>query len=68
MVSIIQNVIDMIGYFADVATAFPTSFILVLTGFALVTIAVAVFGYLTAGAIVDFIIPESPGRKPPQRG
>lgn len=68
MASIIQNVADLIGYFTDVALSNPLSALLLLFGFLFVAGASAVFGYLTAGAIVDFIVPESPGRRPPQRG
>ena len=37
MASIIQNVVDMIGYFTDAALAFPTSIILLAVGFIFVT-------------------------------
>lgn len=67
MASIIQNVIDMAGYFQDAATAFPTSVILLLMGTLLIVGSSLVMAYLTAGAVVDFIIPESLGRRPPQR-
>ena len=36
MASIIQNVVDMIGYFTDAALAFPTSIILLAVGFVFV--------------------------------
>ena len=68
MASIIQNVLDMIGYIGDAALSFPTSILLVLTGFVLITGSVLVFAYLTAGAVVDLLIPDSLGQPPQQRG
>jgi hypothetical protein len=67
MASIIQNVVDMIGYFTDAALAFPTSIILLTVGFVLVTGSSLVLGYLALGAAIDFIVPESTGRPPAQR-
>ncbi|NEU58924.1 hypothetical protein [Halorussus sp. MSC15.2] len=64
MASIIQNVLDMIGYFTDVAFAFPTSILLLTVGFLLVVLPSLVFGYLAAGGIVDYIVPDSVGRPP----
>lgn len=68
MAGIIQNLVDMVGYFTDAALAFPTSIIMLAMGFVLVTGSVLVFAYLTAGAVVDLFIPESAGRPPRQRG
>ncbi|MFC7081545.1 hypothetical protein [Halorussus caseinilyticus] len=68
MAGIIQNIVDMIGYFADAATAFPTSILLLATGFVLITGSSLVLAYLTAGAAIDLITPESAGRRPQQRG
>ncbi|MFC4551384.1 MULTISPECIES: hypothetical protein [Halorussus] len=68
MVNIIQNFVDMATYITDAALSFPSSFILVLSGFLLITFSVLVFGYLTLGAIVDLFIPDSLGRRPPQQG
>ncbi|MFC4448820.1 hypothetical protein [Halorussus aquaticus] len=68
MVNIIQNVLDLIGYIGEAAFSFPTSILLVAVGSLLILFSVAVFGYLTAGAVVDLLIPESLGRPPQQRG
>ncbi|WP_435180365.1 hypothetical protein [Halorussus sp. AFM4] len=68
MASIIQNILDMTGYIGDAALSFPTSILLVLIGFVLITGSVLVFAYLTAGALVDLVTPESLGRPPQQRG
>lgn len=68
MASIIQNLIDMVGYFTDVALSNPGSAVLLTFGTLFVTVSVAVFGYLTAGAVVDALIPDSAGRAPPQQG
>jgi len=68
MASIIQNVVDMAGYIGDAAFSFPTSIILVVVGSLLIAGASVALGLLAAGAVVDFLTPESLGRKPPQRG
>ncbi|WP_137283987.1 hypothetical protein [Halorussus salinisoli] len=68
MASIIQDVVDMVGYFTDAAFAFPTSILLLAVGFVLVVGSSLVMAYLTAGAVVDLITPESLGRRPQQRG
>jgi hypothetical protein len=68
MASIIQNLVDMVGYFSDAAFAFPTSILLLAMGALLVAGSSLVFAYLTAGAVVDLFIPESAGRPPQQRG
>lgn len=67
MVNIVQDVVDMVGYFGDAATSFPTSILLVLVGGLFILGSSLVMAYLTAGAVVDFILPESLGRRPPQR-
>ncbi|WP_132058003.1 hypothetical protein [Halorussus amylolyticus] len=68
MVNLIQNVLDMISLFTDVALNGPLPAILLAFGTLFVAVSVAAFGYLTLGAVVDFILPESLGRKPPQQG
>ena len=67
MAGIIQNIVDMVGFFADAAKAFPLSVLLLAMGFVLVTGSVVVFGYLTAGAVFDWLIPERAARPPAQR-
>ncbi|WP_128477300.1 hypothetical protein [Halorussus pelagicus] len=67
MASIIQNVVDMIGYFTDAALAFPTSIILLAVGFVFVAGSSLALAYLAAGAAIDFIMPDSVGQPPAQR-
>lgn len=62
---LIQSIIDMPGEFADVATADPLSAVLVAIGGLLTFAAMAVFGGLTLGAVVDLLTPETSG--PPRR-
>jgi hypothetical protein len=68
MVSIIENVTEMVDLFANVATIGPVSAVLLAIGALLVIGSSAVIGYLAAGAFVDLLIPESLGRSPPQQG
>ncbi|USZ67068.1 hypothetical protein NGM10_10030 [Halorussus salilacus] len=68
MVSIIQNVVDMVGYFSEVALSSPLSALLMLFGFLFVAGSSLVMAYLAAGAAVDYVTPESLGRRPPQQG
>lgn len=68
MANIIQNILDMIGYFGDAAVSFPSSILLLLMGGALIVFSSLVLGYLAAGAAVDYVIPESLGRTPPRQG
>lgn len=68
MASIIQNVLDLIGYFGDAAVSFPSSILLLLIGGALILFSSLALGYLAAGAAVDYVIPESLGRTPPRQG
>ncbi|WP_135533799.1 hypothetical protein [Halostella pelagica] len=68
MVSIIENVTEMVDLFGNVATFGPASAVLLAIGALLIIGSSAVLGYLTAGAFVDLLIPESLGRSPPQQG
>jgi hypothetical protein len=68
MVSIIENVTEMVDLFGNVATFGPLSAVLLAMGALLVVGASGVFGYLAVGALVDILIPESLGRAPPQQG
>jgi len=63
----ISDLTDAVSYFIDAATVDPLSAILVVLGQLLFVVAFAVFGYLVLGSLVDFVIPESPGRSPPRR-
>ncbi|ELY54291.1 hypothetical protein [Natronolimnohabitans innermongolicus] len=48
---IVDNIIDMNDYFADVATGEGLAPLLVLAGTILIVVALGVFGILTLGAI-----------------
>lgn len=61
---LIQSVIDAPGMFLDIATQGPISAVLLVMGALLVAVAVAVFGGLTAAAVVELFTPSSsPGRR-----
>ena len=66
MVSLIDNVFEMIRLFTDVATGFAPSAILLLFGTVFVAVSVLVLGYLALGAFGDLIIPDTGNRSPPQ--
>ena len=68
MVSIIENLIKMADLFGNVATSGPISAVLVALGALLVIAPSAMLGYLAAGALVEFVIPDSLGQSPPQQG
>ncbi|WP_158055274.1 hypothetical protein [Halorussus halophilus] len=69
MATIIQNVLDMVGYFTDVALSDPISAVLLALGAFFVAASSAVMGYLTLGAALDAVVPDiSAGGKPPQQG
>jgi len=67
-VNLIQNVVEMIRLFTEVALNTPVTAFLLLVGFAFVAGSSLVLGYLAAGAALDLVTPESLGRKPPQQG
>ncbi|WP_049903390.1 hypothetical protein [Halococcus agarilyticus] len=67
-VRLFNNVFALANDFFEVATTDPLSAILLLFGAVFVLFAVAVLGYLAAGALVSGIMPESIGRTPPQQG
>ena len=56
--TIVENVIDMIGYFGDIAAVGPVSAFLLLVGSLLLGVSVAVLGGLTAGAALDLVTRE----------
>ncbi|PSQ46110.1 hypothetical protein BRD15_10015 [Halobacteriales archaeon SW_6_65_15] len=64
MVNPIQDLIDMANLFGDVASNGPVEAVLLLAGAVFVAFSSLVMAYLTAGAVVDFLIPESAGRPP----
>lgn len=65
---LIDSIVEMPGEFAAVATNDPVSAVLVALGTLLIAFSMGVFGYLTLGALVDLVIPDSTGRAPPQAG
>jgi hypothetical protein len=67
MVNPIQDLIDMATLIGDVAANGPISALLVFLGALFVVFSSAVMAYLTAGAVVDLLIPENVGRPPTQR-
>jgi hypothetical protein len=64
MVNIVQNLIDMVTLFGDVVSNGPIEAVLVLLGALFVGVSSLVMAYLTAGAVVDFLIPENVGQPP----
>jgi len=55
----VESLVDMPGKFADVAAHDPISALLVAMGAVLVTAPLGLFGVLTFGAVVEFIVPDS---------
>lgn len=68
MVSIIENIVEMVDLFGNVATSGPLSAVLLALGAFFVIAPSVVFGYLAVGGLVDLVIPDSLGRSPPQQG
>ena len=69
MVSLIDNVFEMIRLFTDVAlngVPIGSAFLLTL-GAIFVAVSVLVLGYLSLGALVDLIVPDTGSRGPPQQ-
>jgi len=56
---LIRSIVDMPGEFADVATQGPIEGALVLMGALLVFVPSLVLGYLTLGAAIDLLFPDS---------
>lgn len=65
MVTPIQDAIDLIGYFGDVALGDPINVVIMLFGFLFVVVPSVVFGVIAAGGILDSVIPDGLGRSPP---
>ena len=63
----VSELIEASGHFSNAATADPISALLILLGNVLILGSMAALGYLTLGALVDLVIPESPGRAPPRQ-
>ena len=67
-VEFLNSVVEMFVNFGDIAMRDPLSAVLIAVGGLLFTVAFGVFALLTAGAVLDGIIPDSIGREPPQQG
>lgn len=65
MVNPIQDGIDLVGYFADVALGDPINVVIMLFGFLFVAMPSVVFFGIAIGGILDSILPDQIGRSPP---
>lgn len=63
----VNDVLEMVRLFTEVAVRDPLSFVLMVAGTVLVAASMAVFGYLALGAAVEFVTPASIGRPPERR-
>jgi hypothetical protein len=63
----VSDLLDAVTYFSDAATVDPVSGLLFVLGQLLFVVSFALFGYMVLGGIVDYVIPDSPGRAPPQQ-
>ena len=72
MQSLLTELIDSLVAFPSeigaVATNSVVGAVLVATGTLLMLVSFGVLGYLTLGALVDLVIPDSTGRSPPRAG
>ena len=66
MAPLIEQLVQLVNTFLQVALADPISIVLVGMGFLLTTFALVVFGVLALGALLDLITPESSGGTPPR--
>lgn len=66
--SLIDSVAGMVTRFGDVATASPEQGLLLAAGALVTGVSVAFFGYLAAGAAVEWLasVTPSPRSPPPQ--
>lgn len=62
---IIDDIVELTELFTEVALSSPLTALLMAFGTIFVAFSLGVFGYLTLGAVVDAIIPDSIGRAPP---
>ena len=67
MVNPIQELVDAATHFGNVASNGPVEAVLLLAGAVFVGFSSLVMAYLTAGAVVDLLIPENVGQPPAQR-
>ena len=63
---LLDSIIEMPGKFADVATQGPAEGLLVLFGALFVGAPLAYFGYLSVGAVLSLLVPESFGAEHPK--
>lgn len=56
MVNVVQDVVDLGGYFTEVAISDPLSAILMLIGAVLIVVPSVIFGGLAVLGIIDWII------------
>lgn len=63
---LLESIVDMPGEFADVAAQGPIEGLLVLFGALFVIAPTAYFGYLSTGAVLSLLIPESFGAEHPE--
>ncbi len=68
MVTPIQDLFALGGYFAGIASGDPVSAVLLVFGFLFVVVPSVIFFGLAAGGILDWIIPDTLGQSPPQQG
>lgn len=67
MVWPVDDFVEMGRLVTEIAVRDPISFVLVLLGSLLIVFSLAAFGYLSLGAAVDLVTPESIGRPPERR-
>lgn len=63
---LVDSVVAMPSEFATVVGNDPVSAVLVAVGTLLMVVSFGVLGYLTLGAVVEFLTPDLGGRAPPQ--
>lgn len=63
---VVQDFIELNRIFIDVALTNPVMGVLLLVGALLTAFSIGVFGYLTLGAVADFVTPDVTLQEPPQ--
>ena len=61
---LVDSIVEMPSWFADVAAVDPLSAVLLLVGALITGVSVAVFGLLSLGALVDLVMPELDSGQP----
>jgi len=67
MLWLIDNLVQLVTLFVDVALRDPISFVLVATSTVIMAGAMLFSAYLFLGALVDAVTPDRSGRAPPRR-